>query len=298
MRVADILGTGPGTRVAGAAIGIAGLAFIGLGTAGVGTITSVVGHATTQGATDCPTDLKAAATDTDATGVPHGDACLLEAKEGLTAVQENVTNDCGSFGLTANPTTDGWVFVLPGEHAVFGDSFWAVFAVDVNGTITTVLVPGTVQSNAKFVVVSAPAGSVLLEAYATATVDGVTTTEFFTLTGTCLATSSSTSSSSSSPASSSSSSSSPASSSSSSSSPASSSASSSSPASSSAASSEASGNLGISTSSSSASGAGGVLGVTTTTPSTGADTQFGAGLALLILGGGLIVGSTRRSKRP
>jgi len=40
-----------------------------------------------------------------------------------------------------------------------------------------------------------------------------------------------------------------------------------------------------------------VLGITTTTPSTGADTEFGAGLALLMLGGGLVFGSTRLSRR-
>jgi hypothetical protein len=40
-----------------------------------------------------------------------------------------------------------------------------------------------------------------------------------------------------------------------------------------------------------------VLGNGASTPSTGADIQFGAGLALLTLGGGLIVGSSRRTRR-
>jgi hypothetical protein len=44
-------------------------------------------------------------------------------------------------------------------------------------------------------------------------------------------------------------------------------------------------------------GASGVLGTSITTPSTGADTEFGAGLALLMLGGGLVFGSTRLNRR-
>jgi hypothetical protein len=42
---------------------------------------------------------------------------------------------------------------------------------------------------------------------------------------------------------------------------------------------------------------GAVLGTSTSTPSTGADIQFGAGLALLTLGAGLIFGSSRRTRR-
>jgi hypothetical protein len=234
-----------------------------------------VGHADTA-ATSCPTD----------TLVPSGDACVNESFEGLTAAQDQangVTNDCNNFNLTANNSTDGWVFILPqgdsdGDSPGEGNTFVTVTAVFDSGTFTaTVTGPPTGQK----AVVSAPAGSILLEAYATVTDDASTdgdNTLFFEVTGVCVATTTSSSSSSS---------------------PASSSSSSSSPASSSASSSGASGSLGIQVStSSSASGAGGVLGVTTTTPSTGADTQFGAGLALLILGGGLIVGSTRRSKRP
>src|ERR1700692_4331081 len=84
MRLSGVLRNRSVPRITGAAVGIAGLAFIGLGTAGVGTITSVVGHATPV---DCSSD----------TDVPSGNACVLESFEGLTAAQDQangVSNDC------------------------------------------------------------------------------------------------------------------------------------------------------------------------------------------------------------
>jgi hypothetical protein len=49
--------------------------------------------------------------------------------------------------------------------------------------------------------------------------------------------------------------------------------------------------------SSSQGNSGAILGAGASTPSTGADTQFGAGLALLTLGGFILFGSSRRSRK-
>jgi hypothetical protein len=285
MRVADILGTGPGTRIAGAAIGIAGLAFIGLGTAGVGTITG--------GATLLATPI-------DCQTAPPTGACLHETstQEGATAVSFG-GNDCDFE--TRQATMDGFLFVLPAAEGTAFDSLSAQF--DVGGVLHSYT--GTVViSHPKFAFVAAPLGATLLEATAVVTggpagtpADGGSqaTPPFFNLTGTCAGTGTTTSTTNTS----------------------STTKTVTSPTTTTLTSpttttvtsptttttTGAGGGLGVTTTSSSATSevasvnVGGVAGISTTTPSTGADAQFGAGLGLLTIGGGVLFGSNRLNRK-
>jgi hypothetical protein len=271
-------------RIAGAAVAAAGLAFIGLGTAGVGTITSVVGHATATS-----TETIVSITESCSGGVTTGVLTVDNAVAGDTVTLEVYAHSPGS-GLWV-PTGSTETITMVADQSTY----------DFSLTVGTPYVPnsGTDLYNALRVQVLSTTG----------TFDGTTTkSDSYECSGpttSSSSTTSSTTSSSSSPTTTTTSLTTSSSPTTTSSSPTTTS---SSPTTTTTT--GAGGGLGVSTttttspsvgvSSSASTEASGVLGISTTTPGTGADTEFGAGLAMLMLGGGLLVGSTRlgRRKRP
>jgi hypothetical protein len=303
MRFGDILrGKGPGTRIAGAAIGIAGLAFIGLGTAGVGTITSSVAAVAASSGDNNSGDVWL-----DNVGQPAGPGHEHDPHlqcENINLWGNGLADSSGTYTIDGWPPSgtgkqayaDTWTYNTPTE----GDQVISVIQVAV--LIANAQANGDAPINKqgyhfKLQLVQDPQKHKTFWVNCPPTTTSSTTTSSSSPTTTSSTTSSTSSSS---PTTTSSTS-------------PTTTTSSSSPTTTTTTS-GGGGGLGESTttttttgaggginlslsSSSSGTGASGVLGISTTTPGTGADTEFGAGLAMLMIGGGLLVGSTRLSRR-